>query len=107
MSPDLLFMQTLNGLQFGVLLFLMAAGLTLVFGIMSFINLAHGALYMMGAYFAATAFGYTQSFLLAVVVGFGGAVALGVVLDRIGFLKLYPRTHRPGVGHFRRHALLQ
>jgi branched-chain amino acid transport system permease protein len=92
-SPDLLFMQTLNGLQFGVLLFLMAAGLTLVFGIMSFINLAHGALYMMGAYFAATAYSYSQSFLLAVVTGFGGAVALGVALDRVGFLRLYPRTH--------------
>lgn len=93
MNPELLFMQTLNGLQFGVLLFLLAAGLTLVFGIMSFINLAHGALYMMGAYFAATAYGYSESFLLALVVGFGGAVGLGVALDRIGFLKLYPRTH--------------
>jgi len=55
MTPELLLIQTLNGLQFGVLLFLMAAGLTLVFGIMSFVNLAHGALYMFGAYFAAAA----------------------------------------------------
>ena len=56
MSFNLLLAQSLNGLQFGVLLFLMAAGLTLVFGIMSFINLAHGALYMFGAYFAALVF---------------------------------------------------
>ena len=50
----LLIEQILNGLQFGLLLFLLAAGLTLVFGIMDFVNLAHGSLYMMGAYFAAT-----------------------------------------------------
>ena len=49
MNPELLFIQALNGFQFGVLLFLMAAGLTLVFGIMSFVNLAHGSLYMFGA----------------------------------------------------------
>ena len=53
--------QLLNGLQFGVLLFLLAAGLTLVFGIMSFINLAHGVLYMLGAYFAAAAYGDRKS----------------------------------------------
>jgi len=50
----LLLEQTLNGFQFGILLFLLAAGLTLIFGIMDLINLAHGSLYMMGAYFAAT-----------------------------------------------------
>lgn len=93
MSPQLLFMQILNGLQYGVLLFLLAAGLTLVFGIMSFINLAHGALYMMGAYFAAAAFHYTGSFVLALVAGLGGAMLLGVVLDRAGFDRLYPRAH--------------
>ncbi|WP_323018804.1 branched-chain amino acid ABC transporter permease [Castellaniella sp.] len=93
MSPQLLFMQALNGLQYGILLFLLAAGLTLVFGIMSFINLAHGALYMMGAYFAAAAFGYTNSFLLAIMAGLGGAMLLGVLLDRSGFSRLYPRAH--------------
>ncbi|HUH39452.1 MAG TPA: branched-chain amino acid ABC transporter permease [Castellaniella sp.] len=93
MNLDLLLMQALNGLQFGILLFLMAAGLTLVFGIMSFINLAHGALYMMGAYFAASAYQHSDSFLLAIIAGFGGALALGVALDRVGFLKLYPRAH--------------
>jgi len=93
MSPQLLFMQALNGLQYGILLFLLAAGLTLVFGIMSFINLAHGALYMMGAYFAAATFGHTNSFLLAILAGLGGAMALGVALDRCGFARLYPRAH--------------
>ena len=56
MSIELLIVQLLNGLQYGVLLFLLAAGLTLVFGIMNFVNLAHGSLYMMGAYFAAWAY---------------------------------------------------
>jgi branched-chain amino acid transport system permease protein len=56
----------LNGLQLGVLLFLMAAGLTLVFGILNFINLAHGSLYMIGAYFAELTFGKTDSFSLPV-----------------------------------------
>ena len=59
--------QSLNGLQFGLLLFLLAAGLTLVFGIMDFVNLAHGSLYMMGAYFAATFTAWTGSFVLGVI----------------------------------------
>lgn len=93
MSPQLLFMQALNGLQYGILLFLLAAGLTLVFGIMSFINLAHGAMYMMGAYFSAATFNYTGSFLLAILAGLLGAMLLGVLLDRFGFARLYPRAH--------------
>src|ERR1700737_3780751 len=60
--------QFLNGLQFGLLLFLLAAGLTLVFGIMDLVNLAHGSLYMMGAYFAATFAARTGSFVLGIVV---------------------------------------
>ena len=80
MTPELLLIQTLNGLQFGVLLFLMAAGLTLVFGIMSFVNLAHGALYMFGAYFAAMAWNASGSFALAVLAGFGGVFVLGTVI---------------------------
>ena len=59
MTVGLFLTQALNGLQLGVLLFLLAAGLTLVFGIMNFVNLAHGSLYMMGAYFAAAAFNGT------------------------------------------------
>lgn len=93
MSAHLLLIQVLNGLQYGILLFLLAAGLTLVFGIMSFINLAHGSLYMMGAYFAAATFRFTGSFSLALLAGAGGALLLGVVLDRIGIAKLYPREH--------------
>ncbi|MDO9561982.1 MAG: branched-chain amino acid ABC transporter permease, partial [Bradyrhizobium sp.] len=60
--------QFLNGLQFGLLLFLLAAGLTLVFGIMDFVNLAHGSLYMMGAYIAWTLIGITDSFVLGALL---------------------------------------
>lgn len=93
MDVSLLGAQLLNGLQFGVLLFLMAAGLTLVFGIMSFVNLAHGSLYMMGAYFAASAFDYTGSFLLAVVAALAGCVVLGFALERFAISRLYRREH--------------
>ncbi len=93
MSPELIFIQTLNGIQFGVLLFLMAAGLTLVFGIMSFINLAHGSLYMFGAYFAAVAYASSGSFLLAVLAGFAGVFVLGALVDRFGFFVLHRRDH--------------
>ena len=68
MSLLLFIEQTLNGLQFGVMLFLMAAGLTLVFGVMGLINLAHGSLYMVGAFAAAAVAAATGSFLLALVV---------------------------------------
>src|SRR5919106_6005999 len=85
--------QSLNGLQFGLLLFLLAAGLTLVFGIMNFVNLAHGSLYMMGAYFAATVFDRTGSFLLAGAVAIPAAMLLGVVVERIALVRLYGRDH--------------
>ena len=68
MNWILLIEQTLNGVQLGLLLFLLAAGLTLVFGIMDLVNLAHGSLYMVGAYFAATFTAWTGSFVLAVVL---------------------------------------
>ncbi|MDB5932926.1 MAG: branched-chain amino acid transporter permease [Massilia sp.] len=93
MSISLILTQLLNGLQFGVLLFLLAAGLTLVFGIMSFVNLAHGSLYMLGAYFAATAYQHTDSFALAVVAAVTGCVVLGVVLERAAISRLYGRDH--------------
>ncbi len=64
MSLTLLLVQTLNGLQLGVLLFLIAAGLTLVFGVMDFINLAHGVQYMLGAYLAVMFYGLTGNFFL-------------------------------------------
>lgn len=93
MSMSLLLTQLLNGLQFGVLLFLLAAGLTLVFGIMSFVNLAHGSLYMLGAYFAASAYQHTESFGLAVLAAVAGCTVLGLVLERAAISRLYRRDH--------------
>jgi len=92
-TTGLFFVQALNGLQLGVLLFLLAAGLTLVFGIMNFVNLAHGSLYMMGAYFAAATFGATGSFLLAGLVAVPATMLLGVVVERIALIRLYRRDH--------------
>lgn len=93
MSATIFFAQLLNGLQFGILLFLLAAGLTLVFGIMSFVNLAHGSLYMMGAYFAAAVFGYTGSFTMAVLGAMLGSLCLGLLLEFVVVSKLYRRDH--------------
>jgi branched-chain amino acid transport system permease protein len=93
MSMSLLLTQLLNGVQFGVLLFLLAAGLTLVFGIMSFVNLAHGSLYMLGAYFAATAYQHTESFGLAVLAALAGCTVLGLLLERTAISRLYRRDH--------------
>ena len=85
--------QTLNGLQLGVMLFLMAAGLTLVFGIMNLVNLAHGALYMVGAYLTTFFFQATGSYVLAVVLGLAGTLAVGVVTEVIALRTLYERDH--------------
>jgi branched-chain amino acid transport system permease protein len=93
MSMSLLLTQLLNGVQFGVLLFLLAAGLTLVFGIMSFVNLAHGSLYMLGAYFAATAYQHTESFGLALLAAVLGCTVLGLLLERTAISRLYRRDH--------------
>ena len=93
MTTQLALSQLLNGLQLGVLLFLLAAGLTLVFGIMSFVNLAHGSLYMLGAYFGAAAFTHTDSFLLALVAAVVGAGLVGLLLDRFALTTLYQRDH--------------
>lgn len=89
----LLLSQLLNGVQYGILLFLLAAGLTLVFGIMSFVNLAHGSLYMLGAYFAATAYSHTNSFLMAVLAALVGSVAVGMFLEKTAISRLYRRDH--------------
>lgn len=90
---NLVIAQLLNGLQYGVLLFLLAAGLTLVFGIMNFINLAHGALYMVGAYLAATVYNHTGYFLLALLAAVAGCVVLGAALERLAIARLYRRDH--------------
>ena len=85
--------QTLNGLQFGLMLFLLAAGLTLVFGIMDMINLAHGSLYMVGAYLAAATATATGSFLLAVFAALAGTAILGMALEVTLLRRLYARDH--------------
>ena len=89
----LLFEQTLNGIQFGVFLFLIAAGLTLVFGIMNLVNLAHGALYMMGAYVGATVFASTGSFTLAIILSVPAMMLFGVLVEVIALRTLYERDH--------------
>jgi branched-chain amino acid transport system permease protein len=85
--------QVLNGLQLGVLLFLIAAGLTLVFGVMDFINLAHGVQYMLGAYLAVTFYALTASFVLATLLALVSTLAFGLLLERIVFRRLYGRDH--------------
>lgn len=89
----LIFEQAINGLQLGMMLFLMAAGLTLVFGIMNFINLAHGSLYMLGAFAAASALRLSGSFLVAVIVGLAAAALIGAIIEALALRKLYSRDH--------------
>jgi branched-chain amino acid transport system permease protein len=90
---QLIFETILNGVQFGVFLFLIAAGLTLVFGIMSMVNLAHGSLFMMGAYIGSYVFQQTDSFALAVVVAIPFSLVLGIVLEYLALRTLYARDH--------------
>jgi branched-chain amino acid transport system permease protein len=93
MSGTLLLVQILNGLQLGVLLFLIAAGLTLVFGVMDFINLAHGVQYMLGAYLAVAFYGIAGNFLAALVLALLAALAFGLLLEFLVFRHLYGRDH--------------
>ncbi|PXX46662.1 branched-chain amino acid ABC transporter permease [Undibacterium pigrum] len=93
MNITLLLEHGLNGLQFGLMLFLLAAGLTLIFGIMDFINLAHGSLYMAGAYFAASFTGMTGSFWLGLLAAVIATALLGVILEVVVFRHLYQRDH--------------
>ncbi len=85
--------QLLNGLQFGVMLFLLAAGLTLIFGIMGIINLAHGSIYMIGAYAGAWASAETGSFVLGVLAALGGAALAGAAIEFLIVRRLYQRDH--------------
>jgi len=89
----LLIENTLHGIQLGLLIFLLAAGLTLVFGIMDMVNLAHGSLYMIGAYFAYTLIGATNSFVLGVLLAFFATLAFGMLLERFVLRTLYSRDH--------------
>jgi len=93
MDLTLLVNLVLNGLQFGLMLFLLAAGLTLVFGIMDFINLAHGSLYMLGAYFAASFALLTGSFWLGLLLSIGATMVVGIILEILVFRRLYQRNH--------------
>jgi branched-chain amino acid transport system permease protein len=93
MTLPLVLEQTFNGLQLGVMLFLMAAGLTLVLGIMNLINLAHGSLYMLGAYFVAMFQALTGSFLAAVLLALPAVAAIGMLVELIVFRRLYRRDH--------------
>ncbi len=85
--------QCLNGIQLGMLLFLLAAGLTLVFGIMDLVNLAHGSLYMIGAYFAATFAALTGSFVLGAVLALLATLLVGMAVEVIAMRRLYGRDH--------------
>ncbi|HYG55004.1 MAG TPA: branched-chain amino acid ABC transporter permease [Burkholderiales bacterium] len=93
MSTILLLEQTLNGVQFGLMLFLLAAGLTLVFGIMDMINLAHGSLYMIGAYLMASIAGVTGSFWVALPLALVATALVGVALEVTILRRLYERDH--------------
>jgi branched-chain amino acid transport system permease protein len=93
MSGALLLIQVLNGLQLGVLLFLIAAGLTLVFGVMDFINLAHGVQYMLGAYLAVMFYGVFGNFLAALAMALVAALLFGLLLEFLVFRHLYGRDH--------------
>jgi len=85
--------QLLNGVQYGLLLFMLAAGLTLIFGIMGVVNLAHGSFYMLGAYLAFALSGQLQSLALALIVGTALSVAFGLLLERLLFRHFYDRDH--------------
>ncbi|MEJ2520089.1 MAG: branched-chain amino acid ABC transporter permease [Desulfuromonadales bacterium] len=85
--------QVLNGLQLGVTLFLMSAGLTLVFGIMQVINLAHGSFYMIGAYVAATVTSRTGSFLLGLLAALPAAAMAGMIVEAVVLRRLYKKDH--------------
>ena len=85
--------QCLNGVQLGMLLFLVAAGLTLIFGIMDLVNLAHGSFYMLGAYFAATFAALTGSFVLAAILALFVTLLVGMAVEVIALRRLYGRDH--------------
>jgi branched-chain amino acid transport system permease protein len=90
---EYLLLQMLNGVQLGLLMFLLAAGLTLTFGIMDLVNLAHGSLYMMGAYIAWTLIGWTDSFVLGALLALPATFLLGIVVEAIVMRRLYARDH--------------
>lgn len=93
MTVSLILEQTLNGIQFGVFLFLISAGLTLVLGIMNVVNLAHGSLYMLGAYYAATFYAWTGNLFVALLLVIPASLATGIVIELVALRTLYDRDH--------------
>ncbi len=93
LDPVFILIQLLNGVQYGLLLFLIASGLTLIFGIMGVINLAHGSFYMIGAYLALSLTQFTGNLFLAVILGIPLAILLGLVVERLLITHLYDRDH--------------
>jgi branched-chain amino acid transport system permease protein len=93
MTWGLVFEQLLNGLQYGVMLFLMAAGLTLVLGIMNMVNLAHGSLYMVGAYLAVALTGWTGNYFAGVALALLGTLLVGMAVEIVALRTLYNRDH--------------
>jgi branched-chain amino acid transport system permease protein len=93
LDVSFLLIQAMNGVQYGLLLFLVATGLTLIFGIMGIINLAHGSFYMIGAYLAFTLSSMTGSLVVAIVLGIVLSVVLGLFLEWALFARLYKRDH--------------
>jgi len=93
MDWTLLTVQLLNGLQLGILLFLLASGLTLIFGIMDFVNLAHGSLYMVGAFFCATFTQWLDSFLLGLLLALPATAVIGLLVELVVVRRLYQRDH--------------
>jgi branched-chain amino acid transport system permease protein len=93
LSSALIIEQLLNGLQFGVMLFLMAAGLTLIFGVMGVINLAHGSLFMVGAFACAVVAAATGSFWLGMIASLVAAAFAGAIMEMTIIRRLYSRTH--------------
>ncbi len=87
------FIQIMNGVQYGFTLFLVASGLTLIFGIMGIINLAHGAFYMIGAYLSFWLFGVTNSLWAAIIIGLPVMIVFGYTIERLAISLLYKRDH--------------
>jgi branched-chain amino acid transport system permease protein len=93
MTPTLFGLQLLNGIQYGLLLFLVASGLTLVFGVLGVLNFAHGSFYMLGAYLAYWLSVRTGSLVLAVIIGVPMIAALGIAVEKLAIARLYARDH--------------
>lgn len=93
MSTELFFVQLINGVQYGLLLFLIASGLTLVFGVMGILNLAHGSMYMVGAYLVWYFVAITGSFTAAAILSAVIALGLGILIERLLIQRLYNRNH--------------